>query len=131
MTQVVLAVSIGGGAAMIVGAVVGPDVSSVPLLVIGGSWLGLGLIGRRRLSRTALRIAVEGDQVSFSGKRIERTIAATELVRYHQPRSRVGPPGDAYFVAVDGEKVLVAPNMTGLLDVLVEVKQIHTAFCMS
>lgn len=62
-------VATGGGAVMLIGAALAHDAASVPLLVIGGVWLAVGLACLIINPRYVREIVIDGSRMRFISPR--------------------------------------------------------------
>jgi hypothetical protein len=118
--------AVGGGAVMLAVAAAAHDSASLWLVVIGGGWLVTGLLGARRYRNTAREIWLKGQDVTFLFPRSAPvTIPASEVIEFRYARldpSRLTPM--RVRTARSGT-VQVVPRMSGLLDMLVELRRLN------
>ncbi len=79
-------IGIGGGVVLLAAAAGIHDSRSVPLLVIGGGWLLMGLSGVWQLGYLALQMTLDGGTVKFRCAAREVVMAAREITGIRWPR---------------------------------------------
>lgn len=85
--RVAIGISVGGGAIMLIGAAAAHDTAAVPLLILGGAWLAVGLNAILQRRRQVQEIDINGDSVEFRSTVKCLTIPASEILGV-----KVNPP---------------------------------------
>jgi len=123
-------VATGGGAVMLLGAALAHESASIPLLVIGGAWLAMGvgwLISTRRAAR---EIVIDGNVVRFISPRGHVDVDADDIVEIGYPRTDINRMGMLSVRTSTHGTIKAVPRLIGLMDVLVELRRLnpHVSF---
>lgn len=118
--------AVGGGAVMLAVAAVAHDSASLPLVIIGGAWLVMGLLGSRQWRNTAREIRLNGQDATFLFPGSPPvTIPASEIIEFRYARLDVNRLVPMRVRTARSGTFRVAPRMSGLLNMLVELRRLN------
>ena len=115
-------VCISGGLVMLVAAVAAHRAASIPLILIGGGWLLIGLLGARQYRRSVRRMTFDGVLLRFSmigGD--EDVVALADIWEFKWARYDVSRQGPIRAVTT-GRTFRVASHSRGLIDLFVALR---------
>jgi hypothetical protein len=118
-------VATGGGAIMLIGAALAHDAASVPLLVIGGAWLGMGLASLIINPRYVREIVFDGSRMRFISPRAQVDIDAADIIEIGHPRRDINRMGTLSVRTSTHGTIKAVPRLIGLVDVLVELRRLN------
>jgi hypothetical protein len=124
--RLVTAVTTGGGAIMLLVAALAHDAVSVPLLVIGGGWLAIGLASLIINPRYAREIVIDGNRVRFISPRAQVDIDAVDIIEVGHARLDINRMGILSVRTSTHGNIKAAPRLIGSIDVLVELRTSQT-----
>ena len=110
---------------MLLAAAVSRGSGSLPLLVIGGFWLALGLVGVWQWRRVAREVRLEHERVSFSFPAKELTIPATDIIQIRRARGDMNHWTWLRFDTKSHGTIKVAARLRGLVDLLAELRRLN------
>jgi hypothetical protein len=119
-----------GGLGMLLSVIIVHTAAVAPLLLFGGLWVLVGVLFWMTSSRTAHRVVLVGDMVTFTGPRLHRELSAAQLTGFRWQRRDPRRAGVAYFTTTDGDKIRVAARLNGLFDLLFALKQLNESFLL-
>jgi hypothetical protein len=118
-------VATGGGVVMLVGAGVAHDAVSVPLLVIGGTWLAVGIASLIASSRYVREIVIDGSRVRFISPRAHIDVDCADIIEVSHPRWDFNRMGTLLVRTSTHGTIRAVPRFVGLIDVLVELRRLN------
>jgi hypothetical protein len=121
-------VALGGAVVMLSIAIAVHGNASIPLVIIGGVWAGIGVASWLQMRRVASRVVVSEGRLSFVGPRVDRQLRAEDLAEFRWARGDISRLGAAFFVTVSGERIRVPARMTRTFELLMSVKQSNDSF---
>jgi hypothetical protein len=121
-----LFVAVAGGLVMLAGAAAVHDSASIPLAVIGGAWLLLGLLGARQYRRIVRRMTFDGMLVRFSMFDGDHAVALADVREFKWRRYDFNRFGPMRALTTDGT-YLVAARCRGLIDFFGALKAANPA----
>jgi hypothetical protein len=114
-----------GGALMLLAAAIIWASASVPLLVIGGLWLAIGLGGAWQWRRVAREVRLEGERITFVFPAQELTIPAADVLEIRRARWDTNHFGWLRFHTKSHGTIKVAARLRGLFDLLSELRRLN------
>jgi hypothetical protein len=123
--RLVTAVTTGGGVIMVLGAALAHDAASVPLLVIGGGWLAIGLAALIINPRYVRDIVIDGSRVHFISPRAQVDIDAADIIEIGHARLDINRMGTLSVRTATHGTIKAVPRLIGLIDVLVELRRLN------
>ena len=115
----------GGGAVMLLLAAGAHDAASVPLLVIGGAWLVMGIAGIAAGQRYAREIVLDGSGVHFISPRNQVDVSAGDIIEIGHAAWDLNRMGTLSVRTSTHGTIKTAPRLTGLIDLLVELRRLN------
>jgi hypothetical protein len=106
-------------------AAISQDSNSVPLLVIGSSWIAMGLGGVWQLRRVAREVRLEDERITFSFPAKELTMPAADVIEIRYPRWDTSHLMWLRFQTQSHGRVKVAARLRGLVDLLAELRRLN------
>jgi hypothetical protein len=120
-------VGVAGGAIMLTVAPAVHDASSVPLLVIGTGWLAFGGVWLVIGQRYARVIVIDGHRVAFISPRAQVVVDARDIAEIGYGALDPRRMATLYVRTSSHGTIRVVPRLTGLIDVLIELRRINPA----
>jgi hypothetical protein len=122
-----LAVMLGGGVLMLLGAALAHGSASIPLLIFGSWWTVIAIAGMTLARRRFRVVRLDGEMVTFISPARVLTIPAAEIV---EVRHAWGDPNRR-----SGLKVItschgtlrISPRLKGMIDLLVQLRMANPA----
>jgi len=110
---------------MLIGVAIVRSASLIPLLVIGGAWLLLGLAGIWQVRRQVQEIVIDGADVVFRYRGRDVVIPALEIAEigwaWWDPNHRAS----LRFRTISRGVIKAPPRLRGFLDFLIELRRVH------
>jgi hypothetical protein len=118
-----LVIALGGGGLMLVGAAIADNSASIPLVIIGGAWLLMGLLGFRQNRRMASEIQLTGGGLlTFSFPKERISLPVSEVVEIRPSRGDINRFAPILVKDVNGHVVRLVPRLQGLVELLLELR---------
>jgi hypothetical protein len=124
-TAGVVYLGIVGGAAMILIGGISRDSNSVPLLVIGSWWIGMGLVGIWQWRQVAREVRLEGERISFVFPAKTLTMPAADILGIRRARGDVNHWMWLRVQTNGYGTIRVAARLRGLVDVLAALRRLN------
>ena len=115
---------VGGGLMLLAAAILWAS-ASVPLLVIGGGWLVLGLGGAWQWRRVAREVRLEGELITFVFPAQELTIPAADVLEIRRARWDTNQVAWLRFETMSHGTIKVAARLRGLFELLSELRRLN------
>ena len=110
---------------MLIGAAIAHSAASVPLLVIGGAWLLMGLAGIRQARRQVREITIEAAHVVFRYQARNVVIPAQEITEIGWAWWDPNRTAFLRFRTLSHGVIKAPPRMQGFIDFLIELRRIN------
>jgi len=123
--RIAIGIGAGGGGIMLIGAAIAHSAASVPLLVIGGAWLLMGLAGIRQARRQVREITVEAAHVVFRYQARNVVIPAQEITEIGWAWWDPNRTAFLRFRTLSHGVIKAPPRMQGFIDFLIELRRIN------
>ena len=108
---------------MLVGAAIAHNAASIPLVVIGGAWLLMGLLGLRQGRRMASEVQLTGSGLlTFSFPKERISVPVSEVVEIRPSRGDINRFAPILVRDVNGNVVRIVPRLQGLVELLLELR---------
>ena len=99
--------------------------ASVPLLLIGGGWLVIGLGGLWQWRDVAREVRLEGDRISFLLPERELSMPASDVLEIRRARWDTNHALWLLFQTRSHGTIKVAARLRGLIDFLTELRRLN------
>jgi hypothetical protein len=114
-----------GGVLMFLGAAISQDSNSVPLLVIGGFWVAMGLAGVWQWPRVAREVRLEDERLTFIFPAKELTIPATDVIEIRRARGDMNHWLWLRIHTTNHGTIRAAARLRGVVDLLSELRRLN------
>jgi hypothetical protein len=101
------------------------DTASIPLLIIGSAWLVMGIAALLKSRHLATKIQFASGAMTFVSVDGQRTIEAESIEEISRSRWDFNRLSPIRVRTAGGEVVKIAPRMTGLFEVLAQLREVN------
>lgn len=123
----VTSVALGGGLVMLVAAAIARDSASIPLIIIGAGWFACGLLAMRQHRRTAQEVQLNGNVLTFQFPKRRESVSVGDIEEIRRTRGDLSHFAPIQVRTVGGEVIRLPPRLSGLIDLLVEIRSRNPA----
>jgi hypothetical protein len=120
-----VSVSLGGGLVMLFVAAAAHNSASIPLLVIGGGWFIMGVLGLGGRRKVANTVQLEDDRITFIFPSRSFTVPVREITEICRPRYDINRMQWVEFQTLSNGKIRVSPRLRGMFDLIAELRTIN------
>ncbi|HEY3558780.1 MAG TPA: hypothetical protein VGL05_15015 [Kribbella sp.] len=114
--------TVGGGAVMLAIAAFAHDVSAIPLVVIGGSWLAMGVAAVHLDRNLARSVRLDGDSVVFVSRKTV-AVPVADITEVRRRRGDLNRNGPVLFITATHGTLRTSGRLRGLIELVAELRR--------
>jgi len=121
--QIGIVVAIGGGAAMLLLAAIAHDAASVALIIIGGLWCVMGILGLRQFRTLATFVTFDGKVIEFRWPERQLVVPVGDLVAVSRSRWDLQRVSWLKIETRSNGVVRLPPRLDNVIELLMALKE--------